>query len=71
MKCLQMKNIAALLNSLKQFLFIITIIFLFNGYRTGVKWAGDALDPSETSLQKYINDQTNNKLENWKKITAC
>ena len=31
------------------------------GYRTGVKWAGDILDPSETSLQKYINDQTNNK----------
>lgn len=31
------------------------------GYRTGVKWAGDVLDPSETSLQKYINDQTNNK----------
>lgn len=31
------------------------------GYRTGVKWAGDVLAPSETSLQKYINDQTNNK----------
>ena len=30
------------------------------GYRTGVKWAGDALDPSELSLQKYINQQTNN-----------
>lgn len=30
------------------------------GYRTGVKWAGDELDLSETSLQKYINDQTNN-----------
>ncbi|WP_035084506.1 sulfatase-like hydrolase/transferase [Aquimarina latercula] len=29
------------------------------GYRTGVKWAGDELDLSETSLQKYINDQTN------------
>ncbi len=31
------------------------------GYRTGVKWAGDELAMSETSLQKYINDQTNNK----------
>ncbi len=31
------------------------------GYRTGVKWAGDVLDPSETSLQKYINNQTNDK----------
>lgn len=31
------------------------------GYRTGVKWAGDELDLSETSLQKHINDQTNNK----------
>lgn len=30
------------------------------GYRTGVKWAGDELDVSETSLQKYINDQTDN-----------
>jgi arylsulfatase A-like enzyme len=30
------------------------------GYRTGVKWAGDILDQSETVLQKYINDQTNN-----------
>ncbi|SEL49278.1 Arylsulfatase A [Aquimarina amphilecti] len=29
------------------------------GYRTGVKWAGDELDLSETSLQKYIKDQTN------------
>ncbi len=29
------------------------------GYRTGVKWASDELDQSETSLQKYINDQTN------------
>lgn len=28
------------------------------GYRTGVKWAGDELDLSETSLQKYISDQT-------------
>ena len=31
------------------------------GYRTGVKWAGDELDLSETSLQKYIKDQTGNK----------
>ncbi len=31
------------------------------GYRTGVKWASDVLDNSETSLQKYINNQTNNK----------
>lgn len=31
------------------------------GYRTGVKWAGDELDLSETSLQKYIGDQSNNK----------
>lgn len=31
------------------------------GYSTGVKWASDELDLSETSLQKYINDQTNNK----------
>ena len=31
------------------------------GYRTGVKWAGDELDLSETSLQKYISDQTNDK----------
>ena len=30
------------------------------GYRTGVKWAGDVLSSSETSLQEYINDQTNN-----------
>jgi arylsulfatase B len=28
------------------------------GYRTGVKWANDILDPSETILQRYINDQT-------------
>ena len=31
------------------------------GYRTGVKWASDELDLSEIVLQKYINDQTNNK----------
>lgn len=31
------------------------------GYRTGVKWAGDALDDSEIILQKYINTETNNK----------
>ncbi|MDH7444954.1 sulfatase-like hydrolase/transferase [Aquimarina sp. 2201CG14-23] len=31
------------------------------GYRTGVKWAGDEISLSETSLQKYINEQTNNK----------
>lgn len=31
------------------------------GYSTGVKWASDELDLSETALQKYINDQTNNK----------
>ncbi|WP_375558598.1 sulfatase-like hydrolase/transferase [Bernardetia sp. OM2101] len=31
------------------------------GYRTGVKWAGDVLSNSETVLQKYINEQTNNK----------
>mgnify|MGYP000226970874 CR=1 FL=1 len=31
------------------------------GYSTGVKWASDELDLSETVLQKYINDQTNNK----------
>ena len=30
------------------------------GYRTGVKWAGDELDLSETVLQKHINNQTNN-----------
>lgn len=30
------------------------------GYRTNVKWAGDELALSETSLQKYISDQTNN-----------
>lgn len=31
------------------------------GYRTGVKWVGDILDPVEMSLQKYINDQTGDK----------
>ncbi|AFM04259.1 arylsulfatase A family protein [Bernardetia litoralis DSM 6794] len=31
------------------------------GYQTGVKWAGDVLSNSETVLQKYINDQTNNQ----------
>lgn len=31
------------------------------GYRTGVKWAGDEISLSETSLQKYINEETNNK----------
>ncbi|RKR08052.1 arylsulfatase A-like enzyme [Maribacter vaceletii] len=31
------------------------------GYHTGVKWAGDELDLSEKSLQKYINEETNNK----------
>jgi len=31
------------------------------GYRTGVKGASDVLSQSETSLQKYINNNTNNK----------
>lgn len=30
------------------------------GYRTGVKWASDELNFSETSLQKYISNKTNN-----------
>jgi arylsulfatase A-like enzyme len=30
------------------------------GYRTGVKWAGDELAQSETTLQKYISEETNN-----------
>ena len=30
------------------------------GYRTGVKWASDVLSNNETTLQKYINDNTNN-----------
>ena len=29
------------------------------GYRTGVKWASDELNGSETILQKYIKEQTN------------
>jgi len=29
------------------------------GYRTGVKWANDELNSSETILQKYIKEQTN------------
>lgn len=28
------------------------------GYRTGVKWAGDELDESETILHKYIKDES-------------
>ncbi len=31
------------------------------GYSTGVKWAGDKLEPTELSLQKYINQETNNR----------
>ncbi|SEB36914.1 Arylsulfatase A [Tenacibaculum sp. MAR_2009_124] len=31
------------------------------GYRTGIKWAGDVLSNSETILQKYISNQTNNE----------
>lgn len=31
------------------------------GYRTGVKWAGDILSNSETSLQQYIDNQTNGR----------
>ncbi len=30
------------------------------GYRTDVKWAGDKLNESETILQKYLNDQSDN-----------
>lgn len=30
------------------------------GYHTGVKWAGDELSSSETILQQYINQETNN-----------
>jgi arylsulfatase B len=30
------------------------------GYRTGVKWAGDKLSTGETSLHKYISQETNN-----------
>lgn len=29
------------------------------GYRTDVKWAGDVIQNSETSLQQYISNQTN------------
>lgn len=31
------------------------------GYRTGVKWAGDALNESEEILQQYIKTQSNNE----------
>lgn len=31
------------------------------GYRTGIKWAGDELPPSELTLQKYISEETNNR----------
>ena len=31
------------------------------GYSTGVKWAGDVLNQSELSLQKYINQETNKR----------
>lgn len=31
------------------------------GYRTGMKWAGDILDPSEIVLQKQISNETNSK----------
>ncbi len=31
------------------------------GYRTGVKWAGDVMSTSETILQKYIAEETNNE----------
>ena len=31
------------------------------GYRTGVKWAGDELPQTETSLQQYISDRTSDK----------
>lgn len=30
------------------------------GYRTGVKWANDELDPSEEILHSFIKDETNN-----------
>jgi arylsulfatase B len=30
------------------------------GYRTGVKWANDELDPSEKTLQQYISEGTGN-----------
>ncbi|TNF26651.1 MAG: sulfatase [Bacteroidetes bacterium] len=31
------------------------------GYRTGIKWAGDELSTSETSLQEYIRGETNGR----------
>ena len=31
------------------------------GYRTGVKWAGDEISLSGKSVQKYINEETNNQ----------
>lgn len=37
-----------------------TIITGKYGYRTDVLWAGDVLSESETTLQSYINQQTNN-----------
>lgn len=37
-----------------------TIITGKYGYRTNVKWANDELDPSETILQKYIAEHTEN-----------
>ncbi|MEP0262352.1 sulfatase-like hydrolase/transferase [Dokdonia sp.] len=33
------------------------------GYRTGVKWAGDELSNSETTIQRYIDQQTNDAYE--------
>lgn len=33
------------------------------GYRTGVKWANDELNPSEVTLQKYIGDGTSHRYE--------
>lgn len=30
------------------------------GYRTGVKWANDELDPSEVILHRYLKDETDN-----------
>ena len=38
-----------------------TVITGKYGYRTGVKWAGDILVNSETSLQQYIDNQTNGR----------
>ena len=31
------------------------------GYRTGVKWAGDVLPNTETSLQQYIKEETGSR----------